>query len=113
MTKWLLLVFACFTLSAAGAETFRVTLFQSSLGKGTQLNAGNYRMDLNNGQLIIRNGKQKLQVPVAVENADQTFHSTRVLYTQENGKYSIREIQLGGTRTRVLLNVSGQAAGGR
>lgn len=113
MTKWLSLVFACLTLSVASAETFHVTLFQSSVGKTAQLSAGEYRMDLNNGQLLIRNGKQKLEVPVTVENSDQTFHSTRVLYTQENGTYSIREIQLGGTRTRVLLSVSGQAAGGQ
>src|SRR5579864_7263783 len=107
MTKWLLLVFACLTLSVASAETFHVTLFQTSVGKAAQLHTGDYRMDLNNGQLVIRHGKQKLQVPVTVENSDQTFHSTRVLYTQENGIYSVREIQFAGTRTRVLLNVSG------
>ena len=113
MTKCTLIFLAALTLSAANAETFRVTLFQSSIGANTKLNAGSYRMDLNNGQLLIQNGKQKLQVPVTVENADQAYPSTRVLYTQENGKYSVREIQLGGTKTRLVLDRPAQSGGGQ
>lgn len=113
MKKSLLLVFAGLALSVASAETFHVRLFQSSVGQGGELRAGEYQMDLNHDQLVIRNGKQKLLVPVTVENAGQTFHSTRVLYTQENGKYSVREIQLGGTQTKVRLEVPAQSGGGQ
>jgi hypothetical protein len=113
MLKRFLIVFAGVALSAASAETFQVKLFQSSVVQGTELKAGTYKMDLHDGQLVIKNGKQKLEVPVTVEKAGKNFGATMVHYTEDRGKYSIREIQLGGTKTRVKFGAATQSGGGQ
>jgi hypothetical protein len=90
--------------SGANAETYHLNLVHSSTVQGTEVKAGGHKMDLKDGQLTIQNGKQMLEVPIIVEEADQTFRSSSVVYKQDRGKYSIEEIQLGGTKTRLVFN---------
>ena len=49
-------------------------------------------------------GKTAVETSVKVETADQKFNATSVRYANTEGKYSIQEIRLGGTRTRLVLN---------
>jgi hypothetical protein len=112
MIKRFVLGFAVLALSIASAETYRVNLNHPSTVKGTELKAGEYKLDVQNGKAVIDNGKQKVEVPVKVENADQKFGTTSVVYTEENGKRTIHEIQLRGTKTKLLFDSGIQAAGG-
>ena len=104
--------FAVLALSIASAETYRVTLSQSSVLKGTELKAGDYRLDVQAGKVVIDNGKQKVEVPVKVENVDKKFGSTNVVYTEVEGKRSIHEIQVRGTKSKLLFDTGVQAGGG-
>jgi hypothetical protein len=98
------LVGAGLPLSVASAETYHVNLVHSSVVQGTELKAGDHKMDFKEGQLLIRNGKQTLDVPVSVEKAGQTFRTSMVVYRQDRGTYAIEEIQLGGTKTKLVFN---------
>jgi len=112
MKKSLIFGFAVFALSIASAETYHLNLQQPSVLEGTGLSAGDYRLDLQDGKAVIMHGKQRVEVPVRVENADQKYASTNVVYTQENGKPAIREIQLRGTRTKLLFSPVVSSGGG-
>jgi len=104
MLKNFVLGFAVFALAGASAETYKVTLFQPTVVEGTELKAGEYKVDVKDSKVIIANGKQSAEAAVKVESADKKFGSTTVRYANAGGKYSIQEIRLGGTRTRLVFN---------
>jgi hypothetical protein len=102
--KKLLVAFATLTLSVASAKTYSVTLFQPSHVGGTELKAGDYKLDVDDAKLVIRSGKQKVEQTVKVENGDSKFGSTTVRYAVSDGKYAIQEIRLGGTKTKLVFS---------
>ncbi len=104
MFKKLMMAFAVLALAVASAETYRVTLFQPSVVKGTELKPGEYKINVADQKVVIANGKDTVEVPVKVETTDQKFSSTTVRYAQDGGKYTIAEIRIGGTRTKLLFN---------
>ena len=103
MFKRFVLAFAILGLAVASAETYRVTLSQPSTVKGKQLQAGEYRLNLENSKLTIVNGKQSVEVPVKVQTGDTKFESTAIRYTATGDKVSITEIRIGGTKTTLLF----------
>ena len=102
MIKKILLVFAIFAV-AATAETYKVTLFQPSVIGGTELKPGDYRLKVEDSKVVLVSGKHSVEALVKVENSDQKFTSTTVRCANADGKYSIQEIRLGGTRTRLVF----------
>jgi len=104
MFKKFMMTFAVLALAVASAETYRVTLFQPSVVKGTELKAGEYKINLADQKVVLVKGKETVEVPVTVETAEQKFSSTTVRYAQQNGKNTIAEIRLGGTKTRLVFN---------
>ena len=97
-------LFAVLALATASAETFKLTLFEPAVVQGKELKPGSYKLDLKDTKLVIANGKTSVETSVKVETADQKFNATSVRYANTEGKYSIQEIRLGGTRTRLVLN---------
>ncbi|MCC6857920.1 MAG: hypothetical protein IT158_05145 [Bryobacterales bacterium] len=103
--KKLVVMFTLFALSvASAAKTYRVTLFQPSVVAGTELKAGEYKLELVDQKVRISNGKQVSEAPVEVQSAAEKFSSTTVKYVNGDGKYRVQEIRLGGTNTRLVFN---------
>ena len=103
MLKKLVLAFAILALAVASAENYRVTLSQPSTVKGTQLKAGEYRLNLENSKVTMVSGKQTVEVPVKVETVEKKYDTTAVRYTGVGEKQSISEIRIGGTKTRLIF----------
>jgi hypothetical protein len=104
MIKNILLGFTTMALMVASAATYHVTFFQPSVVKGTELKAGDYRLNLQGDKVTIVSGKNAVEVPVKVEQGDQKFNTTTVRYATANGKDAIAEIRLGGTKTKLVFN---------
>jgi hypothetical protein len=105
MTRKFLLSFAILAVAAlANAKTYSVTLFQPSLIGGSELQPGEYKLDLNESNVVIRSGKTSAEAQVKVETGDQKYSSTSVRYQNGDGKYRIQEIRLGGTKTKLVFN---------
>jgi hypothetical protein len=104
MFKKFVLAFAILALAVASAETYRITLVKPAVVKGTELKAGDYRLNVENSKVTIVGGKQSVEVAVKVENVDQKFDSTAIRYTVEGDKSTISEIRLGGTKTKLIFN---------
>ncbi len=103
--KKLLVVCAILALSvAASAKTYSVTLFHASHVGGTELKPGDYKLDLTDTKVVLSSGKQKVEQAVKVENTDTKFGSTTVRYANSDGKNTIQEIRLGGTKTKLVFN---------
>jgi hypothetical protein len=104
MLKKFVLAFGILALAVASAENFRVTISQPTSVKGTQLKAGEYRLNIENSKCTMVNGKQSVEVGVKVETADKKFDTTAVRYTGTGEKQSISEIRIGGTKTRLIFD---------
>jgi hypothetical protein len=112
MFKKILLSFALAALSIAGAATHTVTFVDSSVGKTQVLKAGDYRVDIKVNSIVIAHGQKKMELPASIENGATKFKVTKVLYNQNHGKFSVQEIQIGGTNQKVTFDSGVQTGGG-
>jgi len=104
MIKNFLLSFAILAVSVASAKSYSLTLFQPSIVGGAELQPGDYKLDLDDTKVVIRNGKKSAEATVKVEAGDQKFGSTSVKYQNGDGKYRVQEIRLGGTKTKLVFD---------
>ncbi len=104
MLKKYVALFMLAALAVASAKTYTVTLFQPSVLAGTQLKPGDYQLDLRDGKVIIKSGKQKVEAAVKVENVESKFSSTSVRYAGGEGAARIQEIRLGGTNLKLVFD---------
>ena len=105
MTKMLLTSFLLAALGIASAKTYDVSFNQAVTVAGTELKAGGYRLDLAGDKVVITNGKQSVESPVKVEQGDRKYGSTLVQLTNAaSGKFLIQEIDLGGTKTKLVFS---------
>lgn len=102
--KRLLLAFAVLGLSLASAKTYRLNLSEPATVAGTELKAGDYKVEWKQETVVISNGRQSATASVKVEEADTKFGGTSLRLDNSNGKSRIQEIRLGGTRTKLILN---------
>ncbi len=109
MIKKFVLAFAILALAAAFAGSvsgisYKITLMQPSVVKGTELKAGEYRLQILNETATITARKFTLDVPVKVETNERKYESNAIRYTEQDGKLTISEIRIGGTKTRLLIS---------
>jgi hypothetical protein len=67
--------------------------------KGSELKAGDYKLNVEQGKATFKDGKQTVESTVRVENVDKKYDRTTVRY---NGQ-SIAEIRFGGTNTKIVF----------
>jgi len=105
MLKKVVILFAIVALGVAAAESYKVTLFQPTVVQGKELKPGAYKLDLKDTTLVIADGKKAVaEMKVQVEKCDEKFNTTTIRFATADGKYSIQEIRLGGTKTKLVLN---------
>jgi hypothetical protein len=104
MKKTLLLSFMIFGAAAFASSSnkpFKVTLTQDSVIEGKAFKAGDYKVSVENGNAMIKQGKQVIEVPAREENDATKFESNSLVY-QEDGKLS--EVRIGGTHTKIVFD---------
>lgn len=103
MTKKLAVVFLFAALAIVFAKTYTVTLIQSEIA-GTQLKAGDYRLNVDHDKVVLTNGKQRVESAVKVEQTDSKFGSTTIRYAGDQGRRRVQEIRLGGTKMKLVFD---------
>jgi hypothetical protein len=91
-------------VGVASAKSYSVTLFEPSIIGGTELKPGDYTLEVKEEKVVIKKGKQTCEAPVKVETADSKYSSTAVRYRNDDGKYHIQEIQVGGTTMKLVVS---------
>lgn len=89
---------------ASAATSFSVRFLQSAIVGGNELKAGEYRVEVDGDKAVITAGKHTVQAAVQVETDDSKHPSTIVRYRNGDGKYRVSEIQVGGSKTRLVFN---------
>ena len=113
MLKKILISFSFVALSVASAATYKINFVENSVVKGKELKAGDYQLQVkDNAVVILKNKKAEAEIPAKVEQSDKKFSRTRILYNENKGKYTIQEIEIGGTNTKVTVDTGVVAGGG-
>ena len=106
MVKNILLGFASLALAvASAASSYNVTFYQPVMINGSELKAGDYKLELKDKTAVIKQGKTATEAPVKIENDGQKFQRTAV---RVNGM-QVDEIRIGGTTMRVVFDKTSNA----
>ena len=106
MVKNFLLGFAFIALAVASAAGgYNVTFYQPVTINGSQLKPGDYKLELKDKTVVLKQGKTVTEAPVTIENDSQKYQRTAV---RINGA-QVEEIRIGGTSTRVVFDKAGNA----
>ena len=87
---------------ASAGSSHRLTLFQDAVVNGTELKAGEYKIEIKDNKAVIT-GRKKLEADVKTQTSDSKFSSTSVKFRNGDGKYHVSEIRLGGTNTTLVF----------
>jgi hypothetical protein len=95
-----------FAGTVPGAANYKFKLVQPSVVQGNDLKAGEYKVTVVGDKATIGdiNGKQTVDVPVKVENADKKFDTTMIRFNTASGKSVIAEIRVGGTKVKLIFS---------
>jgi hypothetical protein len=98
------LLLAVATFSLASGATFTASFVEPVVVNGKALKAGDYEVEVKESSVIIAKGKKpQVEAPAKIENAATKFGRTQVLYSENKGKFSLKQIELGGTTTRLVF----------
>jgi len=78
---------------------------------GHELKPGDYKVEVNQNTAVISHGKQSVETKVSTEASDKKYDSTIIKYQIDGEKYKLREIGIGGSKTKLVLHQDGTAAG--
>ena len=103
MIRNFLIAFATVAAAAAMAATtgtYKVDLPDATEIHGTQLKAGDYKIDVVGDNAVFRHGKTETQIPVKVETGPAKFSQTQYLYNHRpDGTLGLEQINVGGSHT--------------
>jgi hypothetical protein len=108
-------LFATLVLGLATAyagSSYRVTLYRSTVVNGTELKAGDCKVELHDNKIVLKQGKTTAESAVKVETSAQKYLSTSVGYTGEGSGNELQELRLGGTTTKVIFDQAATAVAG-
>lgn len=107
LTKFVL-AFSILALVAAfagsTAAVAHVTLTKPAVINGTALKAGDYRLLIGDGKVTFTIDKESHEVAAKIETGAKKFDVNQVQYDAVGSQATIREICLGGTKTRIVFN---------
>src|ERR1700687_2519868 len=95
--------------AAYAASSYHVTLYKSTTVNGTELKAGDYKLEIQGNKAVFKQGRTTAEATVRVENGTQKFLSTSVGYEGESAANQIQEIRIGGTSVKLLFEQDGKA----
>jgi len=103
----LTLALSVFALGVASAASgYHVTLTGPMWAGATELKAGEYQVQVENGKAVFKNKKNTVEVPAKMETANSKFQTTALSSSTSGGKEKLDAIEIGGTNTRIVMGSS-------
>ena len=103
MKKALAVMFALGISAAYAASSYHLTLYKATTINGTQLKAGDVKLELQGDKVVIKQGKTSVESNVTVQNGSNKFDASSVGYVGDSANNQIQEIRLGGTSTKLVF----------
>jgi hypothetical protein len=112
-----LLLGACvFALGiATAASTYHVKIADPTWIGTTELKPGEYEVKVDADKVTFKQGKNVIAVSAKIETNASKFSDTQMDIKTENGQAKLRELDLGGTKSKIMLTdaTAVEAAGTR
>src|SRR5580658_10246053 len=89
------------TLGIANAKSYSFLISEASKIGTSTLKPGEYEVSVKGDQAVFERDGKSVSVPVKIEQSAKKFDSTTVDATTKDGAHIIREIDLGGSATRL------------
>ena len=96
--------------TAFGASSYHVTLYKATSVNGTELKPGEYKLEVLDNKVVIKQGKNTVEAPVTVEIGSQKFYATTINYKGESSANELQEIRLSGTNTKLVFGETNPAS---
>ena len=84
---------------ASAASSYNVKFWDPVTINGAKLQPGEYKVEVNGGTAVIKNGRKVAEVPVKVENAEEKYRTNTVRMDGDR----VAEIRVGGTHTKLVF----------
>lgn len=84
----------------AASKTHKVDIEQDSVIEGKTVKAGEYKLSFENGNAVLRMGKQTIEVPAREETNPSKVSSDELTYEDNN---KLEAINIGGTTTKIVF----------
>jgi hypothetical protein len=110
MKKALAVIFVLGISGAYAASSYHVTLYKPTTINGTQLKAGDVKLELQGDKVVIKQGKTSVESTVTVENGSNKFANSSVGYVGDSSNNQVQEIRLGGTTTKLVFEAGAKTA---
>ncbi len=98
---------------ATAASSYHVRIADPTWVGTTQLKPGEYEVKVDGDKVTFKQGKNVVAVGAKVETNASKFSDTQMDIRTENGQAKLRELDLGGTKSKIMLtDASAVEAGG-
>src|SRR3984885_7840664 len=103
-----LLLGACvFSLGiATAASSYHVRIADPTWVGGSELKPGEYEVKVDGDKITFKQGKNVIAVAAKVETSASKFSDTQMDIKTENGQAKLRELDLGGTKSTIMLTAA-------
>ena len=91
-------------MALAGSGSYGVKFYQDVRIAGTDIKAGDYKIEMHGDMAAFKSGKDTVEIPGSLQTADKKFTYTAV-HTSNN---EVNEIDIGGTASKLVF-APGQA----
>ena len=93
------------TSSATRAKTYVLQLGEDMKAGNVALHQGNYEITVEQAKIILtpKGKKEHIEIPATISTVDKKFHTTKLSIKAENGANQLKEIDLGGTTTKIEI----------
>jgi hypothetical protein len=111
MTRFML-AFATIALSVASAapKTLHMTLAEQAWVGATELQPGDYKVEMQGDKAMLILGKKQIEVPAKLESSNKKFDTTLVVIDEAgSSRPALQEIDFGGTTTRIVFSAPTKA----
>jgi len=90
-------------IATAGSNNYSVNLDQKVWVGDKELKPGDYKVTVNGDKATLKSGKTVVEVPAKVEASPNKYTVSTIDTKTEGGKSMLREIHVGGSTTRIIL----------
>jgi hypothetical protein len=97
---------------ATAASTYHVRISDPTWVGQNELKPGDYQVKVEGDKATFKMGKNVVEVPVKVETNTAKYSDTQMDIKTENGHANLKELDLGGTKSKVVLGGSAPVEAG-
>ena len=97
---------------ATAASSYHVKIADPTWVGGTQLKPGEYDVKVDGDKITFKQGKNVIAVAAKVETSATKYSDTQMDIKTENGQAKLKEIDLAGTKSKIVLTDASVEAGG-